>query len=350
MYKILTTPKLCFVKKEVLCLIGTGSLLFELVFTIYNTLIMYMLSKPNYDQFIEDFQLPTFLSIMVSCLIIHLYMLGITFIDLYIRSAYGFWLLELKNYLGQRFTYLHQQECRSLRRSKRKLKRNGKVFKKDEKFPQSRPESSDQHSVTLDEIQADLNHMDDHLEVLRSVQGTHLLLTSLNAFLGNGGLFLLSYHLLAVQHNFYHGLLCIALSVNFILFSFLSYFGDSWLYYALSSFVQTVEDEYFMQSEGIKGPECNRSTLDASEVQKLSSEAAKAVVKRDSSACSEEYQARHKLLIIKKKDVLFCREFLHQFEDHLGTPWVKLSLTAHIHLIRTFVTLIAAQIIFDYEH
>lgn len=346
MYKILTTPKLCFVKPEVLLLLGTGSLLFEVVFSAYNTLIMSMLSKPNYNKFIEEFHLPTFLVDMASCFVVHLYMLGLSFIDLYIRSAYGFWLLDLKNYLGQRFTYLHQRESLYLRRSKNKLKRDGK-FRGDIGFPSAQPEGWNQHSVTLDQIQANLNHMDDHLEVLRSVQEIHLLLTSLNAFLGNGGMFLLSYHLLAVQKNFYHGFLCLGLAANFIIFSFLSYFGDSWLFYALSSFVQTVEDEYFMQSDAVKSSESKKSSLKTS---KLSFDGAPAAMRRSSSARSEEHQARHQQLMIKKKDVLFCREFLHQFESHLGTAWVKLSLTDHIHMLRAFVTLIAAQIIFDHQH
>jgi len=203
--------------------------------------------------------------------------------------------------------------------------------------------------VTLDEIQKNLNTMDDHLEVLRSVQTSSLVLITLNAFLTNGALLLLAYNLLANKGNYYHGLLLILIAVNYTIIIFFCYIGDSWLYYALSSFVQTVEDEYFLQG-GDGGDISGAINSEQSQSLSRAPNGNRSSLPLYNYGESIDLSREHQLLLIKKKDVLFCREFLHQFENHLATPWSKLTVKVHLRIIGTFVTLIAAQIIFDHEH
>lgn len=353
MYKILTTPKLCFVKEEVLHLISVGSLTFEIVLVIYSCLILSMLAKRDLAHFVNDFYLPYFLLEVFACYITHFNLMGLTFIDLYARSAFGYWLLDLKNYLEQRFTYLHWKQFRALDRSEVQSRRP-RIHSLTPAAQLRDWDSSSQLLLTVDEIEASLNHMDDHLEVLRSIHKDHLLLLALNTFLANGSSFLLSYHLFADQLNYYHGLLVFLLGVNFFIFGFMSYFGDSWLYYALSSFVQTVEDEYFMQNDVLKVPDFMQTNKEfASANPSMASDHYANGARPPSiglSSVGSNYQALQQLLLIKKKDVLFCREFLHQFESHLGTPASKMSLINHIHMVRAFITLIAAQIILNHDH
>lgn len=342
LYKILTTPKLCFVKTEVQHIIGTRSLSSFLVVQLYNTLLMSMLLTRSVDDFFNQFDLFTFLLDYYFITVFAYYLVGLTQMDLYIRLAFGHWLMALKSHLEFQFTYLHSQQRRSMRQS---LAASGQMptgNRQDSRSSELRKRPL--RLITFNEVQKNLNNMDDHLEVWRSVQIGNIVLLTLNAFLANGALFLLTYHLIADQSDYYHGCILLLLSINYIVSTFMSYSGDRWLFYALSSFVQTVEDEYFMQndikiSNTLSNQQEGSSSIggDSTSVQPL------ATLESDTNMIQQ-------LLLIKKKDVLFCREFLHQFENHLATPWSKLTLKSHLHMLRTFVTLVAAQIIFDDEH
>lgn len=405
LYKILITPKLCFVKREILVILGDGTLGIFLLALLFHTLLVSMIVSKDLQQFVNDFHLTDFLLDFYTNTVFLFYIIGLSHMDLYTRSAFGHWLLALRSHLEHRFTHSHRCQRRTLRRIKgenfdmigqqqliniinadeeatnRSFRDEYQGFDSGDGSKKNFP-----RLITFDMIQRNLNNMDDHLEVLRSVQISSMVLLSLNAFLVNGGLFLLSYHLLADQHNFYHGFLFLLLSLECLGIIFFCYSGDRWVYYALSSFVQTVEDEYFMQSDiktptEIQQPTSNQSGIDSvgtsnnNEIEfiernpsinfqnelrenaasdqannftgfsplELEIEASKTI-----ESC-RMYKAQQ-MLFIRKKDVLFCREFLHQFENHLATPWSKLTFITHLHMARTFVTLIAAQIIFDHEH
>lgn len=424
LYKILVTPKLCFVRREILSILGDQTLVAIMLGLVLHTLITSMAVSRDLRQFVNEFHIGGFMldcyvnGVFLSCII------GMPFTDLYVRSAFGHWLLGLKSHLEHRFAHLHRYQRRKLRllksqggysssesREKAFLDLNSSAEDVNESFRnefiQSGTNKPPPRLVTFDVIQRNLNNMDDHLEVLRSVQISTMVLLTLNAFLVNGALFLLSYHLLADQHNLYHGFLFLLLSLECLTFVFLSYSGDRWVYYALSSFVQTVEDEYFMQSDiktSTQVPNTQASgntdsdalvqstgatsnindadftttttttTLKDSSINKrlqghirnLDEEQASElnlnnISANDRSALELELESSttvescriyraQQILFIRKKDVLFCREFLHQFENHLATPWSKLTFITHLHMARAFVTLIAAQIIFDHEH
>lgn len=377
-YKILTTPKLCFLKEEVLHKLGTKSLRLYLLVGLYHTMIAYMLTYRDLNQFIKEFSLPVFVLETYGNMVYMTYVTSIFNIDLYVRAAFGHWLLALQCYLEQRFTHLHRYQRRTIRHQARQ--RNNGTSTETPGFRSNSPGDNrelggktasrsgsfmQQPLITFEEIQKNLNHMDDYLELFRDIQASCLLLISLMTFLINGSLFLLSYRLLADKVDLYHGVLFAMLGISFLIQFFFSYFGDSWLYYALSSFAQTMEDEYFTQNEDmIKTPQTIINNSDNNQLLDNQAAASSMIATHipesspismddgtSKQANSEFYKpTHHQLLLIKKKDVLFCREFLHQFENHLGSPWSKLTFVAHIHLLRAFVTLIAAQIIFDKEH
>lgn len=381
LFKIITTPKLCFINKEVQHITGTETFKGMFIFYIYNCLLMSMLVCRNLEEFLNQFSVYTFV-IDIFALISALYFLvGMTHFDFYIRSTFGFWLIAMKFNLEHRFTFLHKyQRKQRLHEHKISIETNSSSEQNEDILVgDNRPETLSTSAldprptsslsqrrlerqfakaykfVTLDEIQKNLNNMDDHLEVWRSIQTSSLVLITLNAFLTNGGLLLLVYQLLANQGNYYHGLLLLLISVNYTIVIFFCYVGDSWISYALSSFVQTVEDEYFLQGgdESIGG------------LNQLNGRKSSSVLPLDWSRSQDQPEPleaivgqsrrislakQHQSLLIRKKDVLFCREFLHQFENHLATPWSKLTVKTHLHMLGTFVTLIAAQIIFDHEH
>lgn len=237
--------------------------------------------------------------------------------------------------------------------------------------------------VSLDEIQKQLNNMDDHLEVLRSMQAASLVFVSLSAFFANGALFLFIYTLLTSRKAYYHGTILTLTSINYILIVLFCYIGDRLAYYGLGAFVQTVEDEYFLQGESSPqvdcGPESGSNAVKRADESRTggnpldtSDNTSSTLAMESSTSVSnsnhnnnkralsrrdllhmqqqQQHQRQQQKLLINRKDVLFCREFLHQFENHLATPWTKLTVKTHLHIMGTFVTLIAAQIIFDHEH
>lgn len=342
-YKILREPKLCFIRQDILDQLGNKMTSFMVMFLIYNGILTGMLVSDNFNHFIETFDLVT--------LIIDIYMFGAAFyclcgdslIDFYIRTSFGHWVIALRDHLEKQFAYLHRQHHVTPAKTRSPIK-----------------------MITLDEIQRSLNNMDDHLEVMRSVHSFSLVLMSLNSFLGNGGLILMTYHLISDQKNYYHGFIVFLLSTSYFGAVFLCYFGDSWLYHALGSLVQCIEDEYFLQSD-IKTITTTTSTriesTTATETTTQQREQEQQIMTDQvgpfseieplTEQCHEQALAtidRRKTHILKKKHVLFFREFLHQFENHLATPWTNLTFVSHLHILRAFVTLVAAQIIFDHEH
>lgn len=398
LYKILITPKLCFLKKEVLQVLGDRCLGSYILGLLFHTVLISMLASKDLTQFVNDFHIFSFLLDLYTNTIFIFMVVGLSHQDLYVRCAFGHWLLGLRSHLEHRFTHLHKYQRNKLRIMRaQNINLNNEqqlinLINSDEEAINksfrdefegldgngNRNRKNFPRLITFDMIQRNLNNMDDHLEVLRSVQISSMVLLSLNAFLVNGSLFLVSYHLLADQNNFYHGFLFLLLSLECLVLIFLCYSGDRWVYYALSSFVQTVEDEYFMQSDIKNQPEIEqdnqfsigpdntyneiggmrRNLSVKSQVNNINSEE---IPKSGLSAMELELEASktvqscriykaQQMLFIRKKDVLFCREFLHQFENHLATPWSKLTFITHLHMARTFVTLIAAQIIFDHEH
>lgn len=358
-FKILSTPKLCFVREEVQHIVGTKWLKHFLFFFVYHTLIISMIVSEDLAHFIDEFRILNFLADLYTVTYFTISMTGVSFLDLYVRSCFGHWLLALKNHIESRFTYLHKHQRRAMKLrnlvpSDRDNINSMDVLSISETITTFNT-AYNRPLLTFDEIQKHLNKMDDHLEATRSVQIGSLVLLSLNAFLLNGALFLLSYHLLADQNNLYHGFLMLLLSFNCILIMFFCYSGDRWVFYALSSFTQTVEDEYFMQSYIRPSTKLTENNSAQQQYDQPEAAAVNLMNNREFSIEQLETQSHcqptnHKMLLIKKKDVLFCHEFLHQFENHLATPWSNLTLKTHVHMLRTFVTLIAAQIIFDHEH
>lgn len=350
LFKILTTPRLCFIREETLKDLGdrtcTSALLFYFIITTVGSLIL----TKDPEGFIVNFSIMGFLCEFFGICIICYHITGICFIDFYVRSAFGHWLMALKSHLEIRFTREHLRQ--------RRLRRSGASSNQALSICSSQSLSSlkiveqddakwqDKSPASFDEIQRYLNNMDDHLEVLRSIQVGTLVGISLLTFVGNGTIFLLVYNLIANQKNYYHGLLFFYLGISGIILTFVSYFGDRWIFYALSSFVQTVEDEYFMQNNPNELAENLDPSLDRPDDGKRVSHRDQINIEDTSSKAT----SGNKSFIIRKKDVLFCREFLHQFENHLATPWSKLTFKSHLHILRTFVTLMAAQIIFDLEH
>ena len=400
MFKILTTPKLCFISEDLQHVVGSRTLRVILVFILYNTVIMSMLVSNDLNEFLNEFNVLTFVMDYFTSASVVYYLIGMSHLDFYIRGSFGCWLIALKGNLEYRFTHLsrHQRQARASNVASNRLARKQSrassgwstggvadpLSSLTRRSSAGGAESAYHQGVdlsqvvnnpmvttaeqqlqmgatgfkyfTLDEVQKNLNNMDDHLEVWRSVQTWSSVLISLNAFLSNGALLLLAYNLLANQRNYYHGLLLILVSANYTLVIFISYIGDSLIYYALASFVRTVEDEYFLQhgDEAAAWPAASRDGVngDARDATAPSTTTSRQVVlaELEPGSASASLRQHQQLLLIKKKDVLFCREFLHQFENHLWTPWSKLTVKTHLHMLGTFVTLIAAQIIFDHEH
>lgn len=347
-FKILQTPRLCFLRKDILHKLGNQTLMSSLLAHIYLAIMVSLLTTNNFAEFVAEFSIVNFLLNCFSLSAFSYYIMGICNVDLYIRSAFGHWLMGLKSHLELRFTQAHRRQ----RRLRQLTNPPSRAWSLNSNFSQQiespangllsvenqRDQLDEQPPASFDEIQSYLNNMDDHLEVMRSIQEISLVGISLMTFLVNGSMFLVVYNLIVNQHDYYHGFLLLILSLSYIYFTFLCYFGDRWVYYALSSFVQTVEDEYFMQ---------NSLLSDTTGSLTGPSQGASGQEQRDNSRLNVDCKA---MLVISKKDVLFCREFLHQFENHLATPWSQLTFKSHLHILRTFVTLMAAQIIFDHEH
>jgi hypothetical protein len=465
LFKVLTTEKLCFVRREVQDIIGNKTMPPILCFYAFNCALFRMLTTKDFQEFVNNFNIFDYIKDLFVFLCVGYHLIGMCYTDFYIRICFGVWIIAMKTNLENRFAYL-QKHQRVIQRlsvkdrlsredidgtlSNRKTTRNSMVsnyststtatssVKNDLKdnqdgnfevlsqdsfatgttlttgtngtaLPengcetnqkQKQANSSTSNSAgpapsaysanrmtlddfkakykidTMDEIQKNLNTMDDHLEVSRDFQNSSLVLITLSAFLTNGALLLLAYNLLANQGDYYHGFVIVLISGCYTITIFMCYIGDSWILYALESFVQTVEDEYFLQSandemdhEDMGDSSLDRTTRNVNgdnehqTMAPISSSSSPAdwpttttgsVLISDTGIETMPYsdliRQNHQLFIIKKRDVLFCREFLNQFQNHLATPWSKLTVKVQLHMLRTFVTLIAAQIIFDREH
>lgn len=405
--KILTFPRLCFIRKDVLEMIGSRTIRSYIFGSIYHAILLEMLCKRDFDDFLNEFNFGEFILTVIAVADYNLCIVGVGLIDFYVRTSFGHWLLALKDHLEKQFKYLHSQNNRSDRNNYNNNNNindnaignsnnnNNENITTDNMelvsftiTPQadiatqnvSQSEICDNiRIITLDEIQKSLNNMDDQLEIMRSVHSFSLVVASLNAFLTNGALILLTYHLLSDEHKYYHGFILFLISLNYWAAVFSCYFGDSWLYYGLSSLVETIEDEYFVQmdikqttSNQIKTFPTQDALTDKSNLSKsldINSNAhendiesydeintnknndhifVSSLIKFADSDTTNDNQVVSPIL--RKKHVLFFSEFLHQFENHLATPWTNLTFESHLHILRAFVTLIAAQIIFDHEH
>ena len=323
--KLLTTKRLCFLSCDAQQVLGNRLLPWMIAFNIYHSIISKMATHMNLDDFIYSFNLLH----LLPDLFLYIYgtysTLGLLHIDFYVRGAFGSWLLALSD-----------------------------AFKDRSRLTAAGP----RRGVTLDEIQRCLNNMDDHLEVLRSVQTVPLALLSLSAFLTNGFFIEIAYDMLANRSNNYHGTLLAFISIDYMLLVAFCYFGDSWLYYALSKLVQTIEDEYFLQDMQLYEAESSTNHDGGGLHQQVDDQLlgqAQRLKQVAGSTPGESVRltrpvSNNQANSISKQNVLFCREFLHQFENHLWTPWSQLTVKKHLNMLGTFVSLIAAQIIFDREH
>ena len=445
MFKVLTTPRLCFIKTEVQHIIGSKTLFSLTCIIVYQCALFRLLCSNTFEEFLNNFSIGNFLLDIMAIITLNFVLVGDTDIDFYMRVCFGFWIIAMKRNLEYRFAYLQQhqrlvglmnsstgrdQRQTRLRSSGQratsvssssfgynlKLEQDqqaqltGNVgeaternvegqkfanadggnddFRSNESLETNfgsnkRPNTarSEQTALnnfkekykidTMDEIQKSLNTMDDHLEVCRGIQNSSLVMITLNAFLLNGALLLLAYNLVANRGDYYHGVIVILITLNNTFGVFMCYIGDSWISYALGSFVQTVEDEYFLQggdsARVIQEQQLRQQyrnsineVIDDSKSNNsdpvLPPDWSIFQMKEPSTTGSELQQSielirqHQSLFLIKKEDVQFCREFLQQFKNHLATPWSKLTVKIHLHMVRTFVTLIAAQIIFDREH
>lgn len=385
MLKIITSPRLCFLSRETQLIFGDESFFLVSLMMIYNTLLVKMIVCENFQQFLESFSILEFVLDLFGHTVIWYHTIGLANYDLYLRSSFGCWILALKFNLESRFARFNVHQRRKISECLENLNRptgmqqnesnNGVVIETDD-YNESKSRgfsfsssaglhttgyvdvysgydnnTLDYKFVTLDEIKRSLNNMDDNLEVWRMVQTNSLVLIRLAAFLAIAGLLLVAYNMVANEGNYYHGMIVLAVALSYWFMISICYLGDSWLAYALNKFVQTVEDEYFLQGADDDADRLvpdlvlrefrnhhrrSRDLIDGSQLAL--------------SGLSENLAIQYKSLMIKKVDVLFCHEFLHQFENHLATPWSNLCFKSHFRMLGTFVTLIAAHIIFSSEH
>lgn len=197
--------------------------------------------------------------------------------------------------------------------------------------------------------------MDDQLEIIRDLNYISLITTSLNCFLGQGFWLLTAYSQIHNLNDNFHGILNLLITLNYQIFIFISYFGDSWLHYSLKSLVACIEDEYFLQVGNLdnkKNINNNCDRLNSNGSLRVDKQTELLKVTDNPTSCSSMQQTDHHITSqfkSRKKHVLFFKEFLQQFKNHLGTSWSNLSFKSNIHILRAFVTLIAAQILFDHE-
>lgn len=354
LFKILTTPGLCFLPTNVQAVFGDNNLFITWIFIIYNTCLLRMLVSANLVEFVNNFSLIPFLLEVFSQSIIWYHVVGLAHFDFYIRCSFGCWLTGLKmNFENRSERFRAHQKRRLAEYFNRLGHTSGQSVDLNHKISHNKLPVDE--FITLDKIQTHLNNMDDHLEVWRSVQAYSMALISVNAFLNNGTLLLFAYSLLANQGNYYHGLVVLGIALNYWLVIFLCYSADQFIWYALGKFVQTVEDEYFLQGSAgemessiLRLVECQYQQLVDSTMTTtpdVSLELQPSLIGLKNKLLDEQREFQ-----VKKDDVLFCREFLYQFSTHLATPWSRLNFNSHLHMLGTFVTLIAAQIIFDKEH
>lgn len=371
---ILREKKLCFLRVNVMKLIGSKTFHSYAYLTFTHCLLIKMASGRNFYQFLDDFRIGLFMLDFFSYLIANSWIFGLGFVDFYTRCAFGHWLLALKDHLEKQFMYIEQIRInqdtisRALDFKKRRLSLKVEVAnkispRKFSKMIHERKDLGDNRKnkldriqagksnqielITIDQIQTSLNAMDDNLEILRTISSSYLLLNSLNCFLGVGILFLQAYHQLHNLGDKYHGLVNIAIACNYQLYQFVCYFGDSWLNYSLKSFVSFIEDAYHINPSTYSDNCNNGKSKQYLNEQQYSTES----IQMTSGSLQYVNQiSSYGFFLPRKKHVLFLNEFKEQFKQHLGTAWVYTTLKSNIFTIRALVTLIAAQIIFDQIH
>lgn len=318
-YKVIRKPNLCFLRRDIMRTIGEKSGSMVVVVIIIHGIATNMVRAIDLEDYVENFDVTSLLLDIYANSVAILSWVGVSFLDFYIRVCFGHWLLGLRDHLTFQFSYLRQTP--------------NIMNKPDGGTEQELPYRGKLKLISMDDIQRNLNNMDDHLELMRSSHTLSLVLITLNSFLANGAWIILGFHLLSDQKDYYHGPIILFFSFSTGLGASISYWGDSWLHHGLEKLVECIEDEYFQQSNlssTITEP-CNRSHSDSNEAQDTD----------DTSIIKSG---------IKKKHVLFFREFEHQFSSHLATPWSNLNLKTHLHIIRAFASLLAAQIIFKHVH
>lgn len=359
MYKILCTEGLCFVKVSSLKQMGSNKLPSAILFFIYNALISQMFAHKNFDAFVKEFNIFESLMDAFAHFVFDFIFISVSPIDLYIRVAFASWLLGLKNYLQEVFEKSHEEASNNLDKNLHlsSMPQNQSSLN-NKKIAVAAAAAKAHRFMTFDDIQRCLNNMDDHLEAFRSVQTGVLVTAVLNAFLCIGSLTLMTYNLLVDQADYYHGTLMFLTVVNFNVLFFTTYCGDELISQALRSFVQAIENEYFTRDSGMITGQLHASDNEHPQAEQLQHTQQQNQTNSSQQQLLDEHENiqhsyhddNQNLLRIRKRDVLFCREFLHQFENHLHTPWSKVTFKGHIHLIRAFFTLMAAQIIFTTEH
>lgn len=351
LFKIITTSKLCYISEQVQYVYGDGNLFLVFIFMVYNTCLVQMLVSTNYQQFLNDFSVGFFVLDLFSQTIIWYHIIGLEHYDSYIRYCFGSWIFGLKMNFESRFERFRIYHRIQLARCFNEYTERDDLDSKESHLL-AQEDTIVERFITLDEIQNHLNNMDDHLEVWRTIQAYSLALTSVNGFVNNGTLLLFAYSLLANRANYYHGLVVLAIAVNYWIVLFFCYSGDEFVYYALRKFVQSVEDEYYLQgsNDGLDRLIFDYAEDEYQQLTESSSGEFNHELQSQLIVLTNKLIAQHKTLLVKKENVLFCHEFVHQFNNHLATPWSRLNFNSHLHMLGTFVTLIAAQILFDEDH
>lgn len=367
-FDTLTTPHLCYLSKDVKFQLGDSNLLQVILFVMFNNIIRYMLVVDNFSQFLNNFSFLNFALDFLCGSVTWFFIIGTTHVDFYIRNSYGCYIWAIKFNLETRFARFHKYRTRRLIECYRlSSKREETSSDTDDNTTLDEPSSGlgytffsmgvknhkkDHKFITFDEIQKSLNSMDDHLEVLRSTQTSSLMWIEINELLIMGVFALTIYSLFADEADYYHGSILVTWSVCYFVIISASYFGDEWLSHSLAKLLQSVEDEYFLQGsheddddEPRMVPNNFSHYICPAQVSPTPEERNPAMEK-----LIKELDFLYESLLIKRKDILFCREFLPQFEAHLATPWSRRSFKSQLNMLGTFATLITAKIVFDGEH
>lgn len=340
---ILFTPKLCYLKTDVLKTIGDKTLSIALAFAYYHILLHFSVTYNTWNELKNDFGFRMFLIEVPLIVIMGFYVfIASTHLDFYIRTCFAIWLLGLRRTL----------KYKSINKFKSKLRViDYSPTERSESMTTLTSSTATQDAcqlLTLDDIIKSLNEMDNHLEALRNTQMFGIVTLTLNTYLGTGCVLLLSHITFAIQDDYFHGAILCLMTVNFSVNTFFIYFGDSFILYALNRLAQLIEDEFYMQksdneinsNESTTGTRGERSRREAIRVWRNC----------ECSRCQLEQREELRSFRITKNDVMFFREFLHQFKEHLATPWSQLNAQAHSEVFLAFVTLTAIQIMLAHEY
>lgn len=323
----LAKKQLCFLRIDVLELIGFRTLQTFIYLSIIQSILIIMITKKDLNDFLTQFNVITFTLDIITFFPSNSLVFGLGFLDFYARCSFGHWLLALRDHLEKQFSHLSNIASRSSNRCARNRKTGTKEIQLNIEI------------ITLDQIQRSINNMDDHLERWRNLNSMAVTLSTLCSFLAEGIWLLNAYHQIQNLNDRYHGILHLLMVLNYHAFVFIGYLGDSWLDFCLKSLVACIEDTYFLQHDDI----LNQSLSYDVETRLIRYE-----IRDHLSYSSASKVKRNSWTKIRKKHILFFKEFLKQFENHMGTSWSHLTFKSNLQMIRAFVTLIAAQIVFDH--